>query len=130
MAFDGIKTLLAGARVSAARITSYSCLPPCCCSLPPTPSPGANVAALPPQPLDTPFPRPLTFSPSPSPHQDDSHILELLAAALKAGPDPHLLSLDHCTGCKQCGEGRDWVGGLGGAARCGREMRDEWVLCL
>ncbi len=35
--------------------------------------------------------------------QDDSRVLDRLGAALDAGPDPHLLSLKHCTGCATCG---------------------------
>lgn len=36
--------------------------------------------------------------------QDDDHVMAALFDALRAGPDPHLLSLDKCTGCKSCGE--------------------------
>lgn len=35
--------------------------------------------------------------------QDDAGIQAALLAALRQGPDPHLLSLDKCTGCKACG---------------------------
>ncbi|GAX82977.1 hypothetical protein CEUSTIGMA_g10404.t1 [Chlamydomonas eustigma] len=35
--------------------------------------------------------------------KDDSNILQVLAAALERGPDPRLMAMTACTGCKNCG---------------------------
>eukprot|EP00983_Pelagomonas_calceolata_P115621 1160218-Pelagomonas_calceolata.AAC.15 len=35
--------------------------------------------------------------------EDESGLLSRLREAVELGPDPDLLSLDKCTGCKRCG---------------------------